>query len=110
MGEEIQQAIQASESNDNVRAIVLRGSGKYFCTGMDLSGTNQSNLEEDIKSGVAANRSFQIFQSLKNCSKLTIAVLNGPAYGGGCGLFFACDIRFAHADAFLCFSEVKRGI
>lgn len=110
MGEEIQKAINLCVSDQNVRAVVIKGKGKYFCTGMDLGGSNQQNLEEDIKSGVAAKRSLSLFECIKNCPKPTIAAVNGPIYGGGCGILFSCDIRISIKDSFLCFSEVKRGI
>jgi enoyl-CoA hydratase/carnithine racemase len=110
MGAEVGKALRKAEEDESVRVVILSGRGKYFCTGMDLNGTNQESLEADIQSGQAANRSFQLFQSVKSCKKLTIALLNGPAYGGGCGLFFACDIRLLQEEAFLCFSEVRRGV
>lgn len=110
MGEEIQQAIAICVKDNTIRAIVIKGNGKFFCTGMDLGGSNQQNLEEDIKSGVAAERSLKLFQIIKECPKPTIAAVNGPIYGGGCGILFSCDIRISVKDSFLCFSEVKRGI
>merc|ERR1712137_419392 len=68
MGSEIIDALTTFGDNSSIRAVVFIGKGKFFCTGMDLGSSNQSNLEEDLKSGVAANRSvyLNLLKLLKN--------------------------------------------
>ena len=110
MGLEIKEAISLAEKNLKVRAIILTGAGKFFCTGMDLGASNQNQLEADLQTGSAAQNSIELFESIKRCTKPTIALINGPIYGGGCGIFFVCDIRIAVENSFLCFAEVKRGL
>jgi len=50
----VQQLIDAFEKikdNKDIRVVVLTGSGKYFCTGMDLTPTNQSEMGDRLKDG-----------------------------------------------------------
>ena len=82
-----------------VRLLVLTGAGKYFCTGMDMQQATSNNNED--KHGLPADPvpMFQeMFMLLNEFPLPTLCVLNGPALGGGCGLFFACDIRVATAE------------
>lgn len=110
MGKHVQSALQECEKDNSIFAVVITGKGKFFCTGMDLGSSNQQNIDNSLASGQAASEALQLYLAIKNFPKPTIAVINGPAYGGGCGIVFACDIRIGVSKAFLCFSEVKRGI
>jgi hydroxymethylglutaryl-CoA lyase len=95
-------------SDPTIQTIVLTNTGKYFCTGMDLSssgpattGTAKSQLQTLLST----------FESLNSCPKTTIALVKGNCFGGGVGLAFCCDIRIvmgAHQKFIL--SEVKRGL
>ncbi|KAN0091871.1 3-hydroxy-3-methylglutaryl-coenzyme A lyase/3-methylglutaconyl-coenzyme A hydratase [Hyaloscypha variabilis] len=85
-----------------VSRIILRGEGKYFCTGMDLKGTI-SNQEQFLLLRA-------LFHSIDECPKTTIAVINGPCFGGGVGLAFVCDIRLAVSKATFTLSEVRLGL
>ena len=95
-------------SDPMVQVIVLTNTGKYFCTGMDLSssgpatsGTTQAQLENMLTT----------FECINSCPKTTIALINGSCYGGGVGLAFCCDIRIAVGkDLKFVLSEVKRGL
>jgi len=95
-------------SSPNVCVIILTATGKYFCTGLDLStavvstssSTNNINYKDSVR----------LFDTLYECPKPLITVLNGPALGGGVGLFFTGDIRLSHADAYIQLTEVKRGL
>lgn len=78
---------------------MLTGAGKFFCTGMDLSGT-----------GPASSGIPNVFDILMAFPKPVIGRLNGPCIGGGVGLAFACDIRIAHTSVYIWFSEAKRGL
>ncbi|CAG8494409.1 2501_t:CDS:1 [Diversispora eburnea] len=96
---EFLEAFNKVTSDPSVRIIVVTGTGKYFCTGLDLKGHNV-NIEEGIR----------FFQTVKECPKPVIAKINGPAFGGGVGFMFTMDIRIALSNAYFSFKEVKRGL
>lgn len=98
-------------SNDpTVNRVAITGQGKLFCTGMDLSkeqtpvGTGESSSKAQFQ------RLISLFEAIDNCTKTTISCLNGPAFGGGVGLAFCCDIRLFAKDAAVTLSEAKLGL
>jgi methylglutaconyl-CoA hydratase len=101
MAVDIKKAFQKLGTDVTVRVIIFTGSGKYFCTGADLSFTGS----------VSATTSFvDILEAIINCPKPIICKVNGPVMGGGCGLVFVSDIRIFTSSAFMSFPEVKRGL
>lgn len=109
----------------SIHRVIITGKGKYFCTGMDLglsrSSSSSSALEEDQDSLFSptavpqhARLLAHFFHALDTCPKQTIALLNGPAFGGGVGLLTVCDIRLVSAslasDFYCCLSEVRLGL
>jgi len=108
MGLELKEAFQIAEKDPSVRVIILTGSGKFFCTGMDLGSQNQ----EDMKSSSSNPNSslIDVFEQIKSSKKPVISKINGPALGGGWGLIFTTDIRLASPNAYFSFAEVKRGL
>lgn len=99
----LRKSFQDLEANNEVRVIVLTGSGKYFCSGMDLS--SQSHSVEDTTKGF-----IELMETIYKCKKPVICKINGPALGGGLGLVFVTDIRIMNKESYLVFPEVKRGI
>lgn len=69
----------------NVRIVILTGSGKFFCTGMDLGNSNQEDMEKALKQG-KGGETGEIFEVLKNFPKPIICQVNGPVLGGGFGV------------------------
>jgi methylglutaconyl-CoA hydratase len=105
-----QTAVNELVADPTVRVIVLTGSGKYFCTGMDLGVRNQTELRAEVESGRMARDGLRLFDTLRRCGKPVIAAANGSAFGGGWGLLFTADFRLAVRSASFAFSEVRRGI
>lgn len=88
--------------------VVLEAEGKYFCTGMDLSGgTNTTDMsgESNYYEQVAG-----LFEAIDRAPQTTIALVDGPCFGGGVGLTFACDVRLVSPKARWTLSEVKIGV
>lgn len=100
---EFTESLQRMAVDDGIACVVLTGSGKYFCTGMDLSQSNTSSMSKD---GALPD----IFAACYSFPKPIIGKINGPAIGGGNGLLFLCDIRVALDTSYIWFSEVKRGL
>ncbi|ETS80408.1 hypothetical protein PFICI_07937 [Pestalotiopsis fici W106-1] len=87
-----------------VHRIIITGNGRFFCTGMDL--------KEDLFTSVTDRYTIlhDFFATIDACPKPTIAVVNGPAFGGGVGLAMVCDVRISLSTAYFCLSEVKLGL
>lgn len=88
--------------------IVLEAEGRFFCTGMDLSG-GTNTTDTDKHTGYHA-KIQDLFAAIDNCPQTTIAAMHGPCYGGGVGLGFVCDVRLASTKARWTLSEIKLGV
>jgi hydroxymethylglutaryl-CoA lyase len=86
--------------------IVLAAEGRYFCTGMDLS----SDTDRTSTRGGYYDLVRGLFQAIEHCQKVTIAQVDGPSYGGGVGLAFACDVRLVTQNTKWALTEVKLGV
>jgi len=93
-----------------LRAVVLTGEGKSFCSGADLNWMkkviNQS-FEENLKE---SNALASLFDRIYNFRCPVIGKSNGAAIGGGVGFVAVCDIAVAAESAVFSFSEVKIGL
>lgn len=109
----LMQAVAQAESDEAVRALVLRGAGGFFCAGGNV-GSFQARLDADttVEDPVAArNREFGRFmQRLAALPVPVIAVVEGAAMGGGMGLACAADLVLATQDAKFALSETALGI
>lgn len=104
MLESLTQLFKDLASDRSVFHIVLAAEGKFFCTGMDLTGDSRSD------STTYHNRIVALFKAINDAPQTTIAAIHGPCYGGGVGLGFACDVRLASAKATWTLSEIKLGV
>ncbi|CAI0643810.1 unnamed protein product [Colletotrichum noveboracense] len=110
MIEDFQGAFRMFENDPSISRIVISAKGKFFCTGMDLSqATLVVGKGEDASLGIFKPLK-SLFELIDNSSKVTIACINGPAFGGGIGLAFSCDIRVCLSSATFTLSEVKLGL
>ena len=107
-------AFDATDADDNVRAVIVTGSGRAFCAGADLSG-GSSTFDFEKRYGAkpdTAHRdgggrvSLRIFRSLKP----VIGAVNGAAVGVGVTMQLPMDIRLASTDAKFGFVFARRGI
>jgi methylglutaconyl-CoA hydratase len=95
---------------DDLRVIVLQGTGRSFCAGADLNWMKrvaEFSREQNIED---ARRLAQMFLSIARCPKFVVARVHGTALGGGAGLVAACDMAIAVESAQFGFTEVKLGI
>ena len=93
----------------SAQVLILTGSGKAFCSGMDLDNlrsiTGRTAEENRADSATMA----RLFRALYEFPKVTIAAVNGPAIAGGCGLATLCDFTVASTDAKFGYTEVRIG-
>jgi enoyl-CoA hydratase len=105
---EIGAAVAVAEKDDDIRAIIITGSGqKAFVAGADISEFADYSPEEGKK---LSAHGHDVFNSIENCRKPVIAAVNGFALGGGCELAMSCHLRIASANAKFGQPEVKLGL
>ncbi|KAK0368585.1 hydroxymethylglutaryl-CoA lyase [Colletotrichum limetticola] len=96
-------------ANDpSVYHVVIESEGKYFCTGMDLSGGTETSTISPESSYY--NKVLALYDAIDHAPQTTIALIDGPCFGGGVGLGFACDVRLASPRARWTLSEIKIGV
>jgi enoyl-CoA hydratase/carnithine racemase len=124
MEQEVRAAMFEADKDENVRVIVLTGSGRGFCAGADMTllgtlaqeglgsrreqvlrgsgnGTSRSNVRDDFQ------KKYSYFPSL---TKPVIAAINGPAVGLGLIISLYCDMRFASDQARFGTAFARRGL
>ncbi|KAI1018018.1 hypothetical protein LB504_003803 [Fusarium proliferatum] len=94
--------------DQSVYHLVIESEGKFFCTGMDLSGNTDTANGSDDDSYYA--KVAALYEALDHVPQTTIAVVDGPCYGGGVGLAFTCDVRLVSPKARWTLSEIKIGV
>jgi methylglutaconyl-CoA hydratase len=107
---ELTAAFDGVGQDPRVRVVVLAAQGHSFSAGADLNwmkamaGYSRAENVED------ARRLARLMRTLNALPKPTLALVQGPAYGGGVGLVACCDIVVAVEEARFCLSEVKLGL
>jgi methylglutaconyl-CoA hydratase len=95
MIKELSDVLTSVNRNTQSRVVVITGAGSAFCAGMDLDYLqkySQLGHEENLED---AHNLMKMLQLIYNLRKPVIAMVNGPALGGGCGIAAACDFVFA---------------
>jgi methylglutaconyl-CoA hydratase len=97
-------------ADDNVRIVVITGAGDAFSAGGDLNMMRRAGEASSAENKDDARRLAHMLNSIYDCEKPVVALVNGAAMGGGVGLVAACDIAIASEDAFFALSEVRLGL
>jgi enoyl-CoA hydratase len=106
---ELAQAFRAAQENDEVKVVILTGSGeKAFIAGADISEFAHFSIAEGKR--LAAEGQESLFDLVENLSKPVIAAVNGFALGGGLELAMACHVRIASSNAKMGLPEVSLGV
>jgi len=95
---------------DGVRIVFLRGAGGAFSAGADLEWMRSAADWTVSENRADAMLLAEMLLALRELPQLTVALVEGPAFGGGAGLVAACDYAVAAPDAKFAFSEVKLGL
>lgn len=103
MVDEIEAALDRFEADDEVRAIVLTGTGRAFCVGSDLKEKGG-----DPEARIA--RMHRLMLRLDSYPKISVAAINGLALGGGLELALACTFRVAATGAKLGLPEITHSL
>jgi isohexenylglutaconyl-CoA hydratase len=113
MWTELEATFNAIEHDRSVRAVVIRGAGGAFCSGGDTRerGAQASESTADGDPLVArSERAGRLFAKIEEAPKVVIAVVEGPALGGGLGMVACADIAIAALDARFGLPEAAIGI
>jgi enoyl-CoA hydratase/carnithine racemase len=116
---QLSRCLLEAERDPEVRAVILTGSGRAFCAGLDLvSATASDATGADGEAAISANSNFSVTLDLKsapptvlfNMDKPTLCAINGAAAGYGMDTALGCDIRVMAQSAKLAPAFVKRGV
>lgn len=106
---ELHQAFSEADSDNNVRAIIITGSGeRAFVAGADIKEFSDFNVSEGEE--LARRGQELLFDFIENLSTPIIAAINGFALGGGLELAMAAHIRIASNNAKVGLPEVTLGL
>jgi methylglutaconyl-CoA hydratase len=102
-------ALDRADLDADVRVVALRGAGPDFCAGMDLNELLASADHPVERNRDAALHFGSIFLRMRAVPKPVVAVVQGRALAGGCGLATGCDLVLAAESAQFGYPEVQRG-
>jgi len=110
MVKELTASFSQAGNDQNVKVVLLMGAGPAFCAGADLEylqRLSKFDLEENRADSLQLANLFRVIHELR---KPVIAVVNGPALAGGCGLATVCDFVIASKEkAKFGYTEVRIG-
>jgi enoyl-CoA hydratase len=105
---ELEEATDAFEADADTRVLVVTGAGRAFSAGADIK--ERAENAGDLSVQRTSSRISPLFRRLERMDKISVAAVNGPAFGGGCELALACDLRIASTAASFSLPEAKLGI
>jgi methylglutaconyl-CoA hydratase len=91
------------------RVVILTGSGKAFCAGIDLDMLRNIAKQSAGENQEDSRRIAKMFRKIWSFSRPMIAAVNGHALAGGCGIATLCDFTLAVPEAKFGYTEVKIG-
>lgn len=93
-----------------VRVVVIRGNGRHFQAGADLSWLKEMGQLSPLENIEVSRRTASAIQGLTEFPKPTIALIHGGCFGGGTGIAAAADIVIASEDAIFAITEARWGV
>jgi methylglutaconyl-CoA hydratase len=106
---EIKEAINNLKDKRSITGLIITGAGKAFCAGADLAYLKSllnASYDENLNDSLELK---DMYYNIYTFPQPTIAMVNGPAIAGGCGLANVCDFIFATDQAKFGYPEVKIG-
>jgi enoyl-CoA hydratase len=109
MNDELTVALDRISETDEIRAVVLTGSGKVFCAGADLKGRAE-NIKGPGDFMAHNRRTRECFHAIRECAKPVVVAINGAALGSGLAMVASADVLVASEKASLGLPEVDVGL
>jgi methylglutaconyl-CoA hydratase len=106
----LREAFETMAAADGVRVLFLTGAAGTFSAGADLDWMRGAADRTEADNHEDALRMGSMLHHLHDLPMLTVALVEGAAFGGGAGLVAACDMAVATRSARFAFSEVKLGL
>lgn len=107
--EALHEGLERAALDSGVRVVALAGAGKDFCAGADLAELLASRDRPPAENAAHALRLGEVFLAIRRLEKPVVALVQGRALAGGCGLATACDLVVAADTARFGYPEVQRG-
>lgn len=109
--EELRDTFYALDTEEGVRAIVLTGSGRAFCSGGDVEDIIGALFERDFEGLLDFTRvTGDLIRAIRKCRRPVIGALNGTVAGAGAVIAAACDIRIAAESAKIAYLFTRVGL
>jgi enoyl-CoA hydratase/carnithine racemase len=105
--ESLRAAVEAAIADPATHTLAIRGRGRHFCTGFDLSDL-EAETDATLRARFVALEG--LLQAVWHAPLRTVAVATGRAWGAGADLFASCDIRACAPDATIRFPGTAFGI
>jgi enoyl-CoA hydratase/carnithine racemase len=102
--------LDAIDSDDDIRAIIVTGTGRSFCVGADLGDPDALGQGEEHPEGSGRDVGGILALRIFACRKPVIAAVNGDAVGIGVTMTLPMDVRLASSAARFAFPFTRRGI
>lgn len=110
MVQEITHYLKQAGGNDQIRIIIINGSGKSFCSGADIVWMKNSVLLSEAENQQDSLELAEMFGALSDCRQVVIGMAHGNIFGGGNGLLAACDLAYCTNDSRFSLSETRLGL
>jgi methylglutaconyl-CoA hydratase len=107
---ELTATLKKLEADGSVRIVILTGAGKSFSAGGDLGWMRRMADYSEAENLADARGLAALMRTLDRLSKPTIALVQGPAYAGACGLIACCDIAICVDTATFALTETRIGL
>ena len=94
--------VESIDDRDDIKVVLLRSEGKYFCSGYDIS---------EVKNSQNQGSSFgDMVDAFERCRAVTVAVVHGGVYGGATDMALACDFRVGSTAAEMFMPAARLGL
>ena len=108
---ELRDTFRALNTEPGVRAVIITGTGRAFCSGGDVEDIIGRLFERDPAGLLAFTRlTCDLILAIRRCRRPVVAALNGTTAGAGAVIAAACDVRIAAETAKIAFLFVRVGL